>query len=106
MSTTPVTFPLTSSERVAVSSTSLFTTVTPVTATSVQCVYSNWTDWTSCTKTCGEGQQTRARNIIAGFCIEPLLEKRTCQIEPCPCIFTQDDYISTFQKAPPADGTY
>jgi hypothetical protein len=81
----------------------IFTTVTPVLSTTIQCIYSDWTSWTSCTVTCGNGTQTRARNIVAGFCTEPLLQTRVCQMEPCPCIFTQDIYISTFQKLPPAD---
>jgi hypothetical protein len=85
---------------------STFTTVTPVSITTAQCVYSDWTNWTSCTVTCGQGTQTHARNIIAGFCTDPLTEVRMCQMEPCPCIFTQDIYISTFQKLPPADSEY
>jgi hypothetical protein len=87
-------------------STSIFTTVTPTLSTSVQCIYSDFTNWTSCTVTCGEGTQMRARNIVAGFCTEPLTQTRTCQMEPCPCIFTQADYVSTFQKLPPADSEY
>jgi hypothetical protein len=85
---------------------STFTTVTPVSITTAQCVYSDWTNWTSCTVTCGQGTQTHARNILAGFCTEPLIETRICQMEPCPCIFTQAIYISTFQKLPPADSEY
>jgi hypothetical protein len=87
-------------------SASVFTTVTPTLSTSVQCIYSDWTNWTSCTVTCGDGTQARARNIIAGFCTEPLTQTRLCQMEPCPCIFTQDVYVSTFQKLPSADSEY
>jgi hypothetical protein len=75
-------------------------------ATSVLCIYSDWTNWTSCTVTCGQGAQTRARNIVAGYCTEPLSDTRLCQMEPCPCIFTQDIYVSTFQKLPPANSKY
>ncbi len=87
-------------------STATFTTVTPTLATSVLCIYSDWTNWTSCTVTCGQGAQTRARNIVAGYCTEPLSDTRLCQMEPCPCIFTQDIYVSTFQKLPPANSKY
>jgi hypothetical protein len=86
--------------------TPIFTTITPVTVNASECVYSDWTNWTSCTVTCGAGTQMHARNIIAGFCTESLLETRACQMEPCSCIFTQDIYISTFQKEPPADSAY
>ena len=78
-------------------------TVTPVSSTAVQCIYTDWTDWTSCTVTCGNGTQTRARNVVAGFCDEALQETRVCQMEPCPCIFTRETYISTYQQPPPAD---
>ncbi|CAF1010447.1 unnamed protein product, partial [Rotaria sordida] len=101
ISTTPLAPPFVAIERVATTGPSLFTTVTPVLTTAVQCIYSNWTVWTVCTVTCGEGTQTRARNIVAGFCTEPLSETRICRMEPCPCIFTRDIYISTFQEAPP-----
>lgn len=83
-----------------------FTTITPVPFTTPECVYSDWTNWTSCTVTCGAGTQTRARNIIAGFCTGSLLETDVCQMEPCPCVFTQAIYISTFQKLPPANSKY
>ena len=82
------------------------TTISPTLSTGVQCVYSEWTNWTSCTVTCGEGTQTHARNIIAGFCTEPLVETRICKMEPCPCIFTQDIYVSTFQKYPGPDSKF
>ncbi|CAF5088956.1 unnamed protein product, partial [Rotaria sp. Silwood1] len=103
ISTTRFTSSSMSSESSTAPGTSMFTTVTPVLATAVQCIYSDWTDWTSCTVTCGVGKQERARNIIAGSCSGPILETRICQMEPCPCIFTADIYISTFQKLPPAD---
>ena len=83
--------------------TTTITTVTPVSVTSVECVYSDWTDWTTCSVTCGDGSQTRARNSIAGFCTGPLVDTRVCQMEPCPCIMTEDVYTSTFQKEPSVD---
>ncbi|CAF3238098.1 unnamed protein product, partial [Rotaria sp. Silwood2] len=103
VSTSPLTSPFSSSEHSTKPGAALFTTVTPTLTTSIQCIYSDWTDWTSCTVTCGEGQQARARNIIAGFCAEPLSETRSCKMEPCPCIFTRDIYVSTFQELPPLD---
>ena len=79
------------------------TTVTPISVTNVQCILSDWTAWTPCTVTCGQGTQERYRNIDAGSCMEPLSETRVCQMEPCPCIFTQQLYVSTFQQEPPID---
>ncbi|CAM4880153.1 unnamed protein product [Rotaria socialis] len=102
-STIPFTSLVTASELPTTSGTPFFTTINPVSITSIKCIYSDWTNWTSCTVTCGQGQQMRARNAMAGSCTEPLLETRICQMEPCPCIFTQDIYISTFQKLPPVD---
>ena len=79
------------------------TTVTPVLSTNVQCILTDWMNWTPCTVTCGDGAQERYRNIIAGLCMEALKELRVCKMEPCPCIFTKDNYKSTFNKEPPAD---
>ena len=99
-STTVTTSPIPSTEAPTA------TTITPVSTTSVQCILSDWTNWTPCTVTCGQGTQQRFRNIEAGSCTDPLSETRYCQMEPCPCIFTPEIYRSTFQKEPPADSKF
>ena len=48
--------------------------------------YSNWTEWSNCSTTCGIGNQTRTRRCLASFCLnrlsvpcnEPLNQTRTC----------------------------
>ncbi|XP_076824415.1 uncharacterized protein LOC143470275 isoform X1 [Clavelina lepadiformis] len=47
--------------------------------------YSQWTDWTMCTVTCGGGQQYRYRGCNqAEGCNETLSDTRNCSTEACP----------------------
>ena len=53
------------------------------------CVVGAWEDWTTCSLTCGGGQQYRHRSIEthASFggkpCVEQLSEVRACSTQPC-----------------------
>ena len=45
---------------------------------------SNWSNWSSCSKTCGQGKRTRVRTCsIQGKCHGQLEETLTCYNEPC-----------------------
>ena len=52
------------------------------------CVVSNWSGWSPCSKKCGEGIQSRSRSVKYppkhnGLPCPPLTEKRTCETRPC-----------------------
>ena len=50
----------------------------------VDCEWSGFTDWTSCSKTCGQGSQVRTRDIFrepvngGKPCEGPKIQKRNC----------------------------
>jgi hypothetical protein len=56
------------------------------------CIYSEWTEWSHCSATCGEtGRQTRTRrllNVSAGTspadCEGEVTQERVCNSQPCP----------------------
>uniref|UniRef100_A0A4W4HJ75 Thrombospondin type-1 domain-containing protein 7A n=1 Tax=Electrophorus electricus TaxID=8005 RepID=A0A4W4HJ75_ELEEL len=52
------------------------------------CVVSEFSPWTSCSKTCGTGLQNRVRSVLApplfrGSACPNLTELRTCELVPC-----------------------
>jgi hypothetical protein len=60
----------------------------------VDCVVSNWSNWSTCDKECGTGSQTRNReiNILpsnGGLTCPNLTEKQSCIIKECPvdCVY-------------------
>mmetsp|Transcript_37944 Transcript_37944/g.95288 ORF Transcript_37944/g.95288 Transcript_37944/m.95288 type:complete len:1714 (+) Transcript_37944:79-5220(+) len=54
-----------------------------------ECEYTDWEEWDSCSKTCGEGTKTRTRTLsqlgVAGDenCAKALSEVDPCQVVPC-----------------------
>ena len=56
---------------------------------SVDCEVSDWTEWSSCSKTCGSGFQKRERSIVkqpknnGKPCEGNLDETKTCELEEC-----------------------
>lgn len=55
----------------------------------VHCTVSSWHAWQPCSKSCGTGAQTRAREITmrdqhGGYTCPNLVESRECNIHPCP----------------------
>ena len=56
----------------------------------VNCELSNWNKWSTCSKTCGKGKQTRRRTVITEAsnggrqCRQGRVEDRPCQILSCP----------------------
>jgi uncharacterized protein YegL len=54
----------------------------------VDCELDDWSEWSECTRECGQGAQTRQRNIKVhpkngGGCCEALTDVRNCNPEPC-----------------------
>jgi len=56
----------------------------------VDCVTSQWSAWAACSTTCGEGQQTRERDVTTQanhggvLCPSDLSEHQPCRIAECP----------------------
>lgn len=56
----------------------------------VNCVMNDWTSWSACSATCGEGKQTRTRTVKTAnsnggaACPTTTFESRSCTIKPCP----------------------
>ncbi len=50
------------------------------------CQWSEWTDWSTCTKTCGGGVESRVREKLPGLgtCEGPTSETKACDNEVCP----------------------
>ena len=54
----------------------------------VDCVVSDWSDWSECTATCGGGTQFRTRTVLVepangGAACPVLVEQRACNTQPC-----------------------
>lgn len=56
----------------------------------INCVVSDWTQWSSCDKECGTGKQSRTRSVTTPAahggtaCPTNLSETRNCNTKPCP----------------------
>jgi hypothetical protein len=55
----------------------------------VDCELTSWTTWTTCTKTCNGGKQTRTRDVItpandSGAACGPQNDSQDCKTQPCP----------------------
>ena len=55
----------------------------------VDCQTTNWSGWTSCTKTCGSGNQQRTKQIVSGTAnggkaCPSTIESRACNVVNCP----------------------
>ena len=67
------------------------------------CVPGAWTDWSTCTKTCGGGIQSRLREIVepasnGGVCTEPTIETRNCNMVSCPVEQPPQNCVSTWSE--------
>uniref|UniRef100_A0A2C9JSD4 CTCK domain-containing protein n=1 Tax=Biomphalaria glabrata TaxID=6526 RepID=A0A2C9JSD4_BIOGL len=53
------------------------------------CELKEWSDWSECSTTCGEGKRTRQRQIYGNGCpdVEAKTETQECQLSECPCIY-------------------
>ena len=47
-------------------------------------VFSLWSEWSSCSMSCGSGQQTRTRSCDQGCSNDDLLETQSCNDVACP----------------------
>ena len=58
----------------------------------VNCEWDNFSDWTSCSKSCGGGQQTRTRAVRILHqnggtpCTGDETETQLCNTDLCPCM--------------------
>ena len=57
---------------------------------SVDCIWGQWAEWTSCSQTCGQGNKTRDRTIKTQAanggitCTGETREVQTCLVVECP----------------------
>lgn len=71
------------------------------------CRYTDWTRWRHCSVTCGDGIQTRARNLLSGSdCKGKLMEYQRCRLQPCMCVLTKEFYVAATGQKVPANGKY
>ena len=65
-------------------------------------VWESWSNWTTCTHTCGpDGVQYRKRNcdgpLYGGIdCIGNAYENMTCNTEPCPSMLLDKTYLTPY----------
>jgi len=55
----------------------------------VDCAVSAWSDWSTCSATCGGGTQTRSRTVNTpaangGMACPALTDSQACNTNPCP----------------------
>ena len=65
----------------------------------VNCETSAWSSWSTCSKTCGSGTQTRTRTITkpasnGGQDCGGLVENQSCNTQPCPSDCVMSDWSS------------
>jgi len=80
----------------------LFFTVTETsTTTGVPCILTEWSEWSSCSRTCGIGYKTRTRNGSSSINCETvqLTDHQSCSDRRCQCLLDEAFYISVFKKA-------
>ena len=69
----------------------------------VNCVVSSWSEWSSCSRTCGYGTQVRERNVArearhgGTSCPSRLRDQRACATTPCPIDCVLSDWGSWSQ---------
>ena len=60
--------------------------------TSCPCIWGPWSRWSSCSKTCDAGIESRTRiksrdESPGGICTGLTYEQKSCKIQPCPCVW-------------------
>ena len=70
----------------------------------VDCEWDEWGDWSTCSLTCGGGEQTRSRVILrpeafGGVpCVGPPEETRACNEDACPGKTKMIKFITIYNK--------
>jgi len=78
----------------------------------VDCVVSEWGDWSECTETCGGGTQKKTRTITVepkgngASCPTPLEQTEDCNTEPCKYWECQTRYSGSCTKTSSVDNNY
>ena len=47
-------------------------------------VFSQWNEWTPCSKSCGTGENIRERKCEQGSCNGPVIQSKDCNVHDCP----------------------
>ena len=55
---------------------------------SLECVYTQWSEWSHCSKSCDNGRRERTREVIGDVTCDMLtFESETCNTECCPGMY-------------------
>ena len=78
----------------------------PILCFAVDAYWDSWQEWNDCSKSCGNGSQSRTRECILGKyggsnCTGQYLESQNCNTQPCPgtsCIEFYKSLIGNIQR--------
>jgi hypothetical protein len=81
---------------------SIFSSTTS--SSNLPCLYSDWSQWSSCSSLCGNGTSHRSRTVLSGVnCLDSLIQVESCFSYNCYCNISALVYFSLLQKNPPID---
>ena len=46
-------------------------------------IWEIWSEWSSCSQTCGDGQKTRERSCVKNTCTETQVDRNDCKVQEC-----------------------
>ena len=72
-------------------------------------VYSKWSEYSSCSKTCGQGEHSRTRDCVGGICSKAtsndMIETKSCMDKECTVLSTWGDWNSCSVTCGPGEQT-
>ena len=72
---------------------------------SVNCQWSAWSEWSSCSKSCGTGQKQKSRSIMTNAknggqpCMGSNMQTEVCTIRPCKFLLFSSRWFIVFQAS-------
>jgi hypothetical protein len=86
----------------------LFSVEAETTTTGAPCIFTEWSEWSPCSRTCGIGYKTRTRNASSSNNCdkEQLIEHQSCINRRCQCLLDEAFYVRVFKKESSDDSKY